>query len=77
MSARPIRSERHAALEANWPACTQDACNEGRSKCPVPDACRLPERMDEDGAALLRYLVAAVAIVFGVLIALHFYLRMS
>lgn len=39
----------------------QSNCNQGRSKCPAPDACQLPEANGIDGTGIVR------AVIYGLL----------
>lgn len=32
------------------PACTSDACGQGDRPCPTPEACRLPDPIEEETA---------------------------
>lgn len=71
---------RHLEVDVN--ACRSDACGQGRTACPCPDACRIPEmppikQFDAvDDAVLLLALAALVAllITLGVFIARNPYL---
>lgn len=45
----PLTETDRAALRAmghDIPACTANACDQGRKPCPCPQDCRLPERDD-------------------------------
>ena len=48
------------------PACKAQRCNQGKTRCPVPDACRIPELPDEPASGLaapfwLAYLLVIAA----------------
>ncbi len=55
-------------------ACMAEACQQGRKECPVPLACRIPEKPlplfaadDKASMAVAVVLVLAVAVVIGVI----------
>lgn len=51
------------------PACTSDACRQGRRPCPTPQACQRPEDDADDlpgGALVLVIAIGLVAVVGGV-----------
>lgn len=37
------RSERHFALERNYPSCSGGSCAQGRAPCATPQACQEPD----------------------------------
>lgn len=45
------------------PACKAQRCNQGKTRCPVPDACRIPEMPDDElNPPVSRFLVACVLV---------------
>ena len=73
-------SDLDAAIRESWPprrasfpACTAQACHQGRTVCPCPDACRLYEDRPRDPLTRTEarclvavYVLSAVAVVSAI-----------
>lgn len=55
-------ADREALHERFARACTSNACRQGRTACPTPDACRLPADGSLVGFGLAACAVSAVAV---------------